>query len=226
MYQSSFSITQNSQFYCFVTATISVMIQEILPHNWNLPFDTWFREYLRLNPHLNENTKMQTGSKSLYTQMFKNYVYKEIIQAYCKYGDYPKITIRNKYILACILKETRSDMTVPFVQQNFMNPHDKTDPDMSFEQYNTSWLKETHFSGEDERTVFEILLIFYAHWLFFTSPRAGEYIPTVHFQVAIKLNFSSFPHKNSIFLHFHCFTHSKQKSNFCSFSDINSILTL
>ena len=93
------------------------MIQEILPHNWNLPFDTWFREYLKQNPKLNNNTKKQSGSRSLFTQMFKNYVYKEIIQAYAKYGDYPKITIRNKYILACILKETRNDMTVKLIKK-------------------------------------------------------------------------------------------------------------
>ena len=202
------------------------MIQEILPHNWNLPFDTWFREYLKQNPKLNNNTKKQSGSRSLFTQMFKNYVYKEIIQAYAKYGDYPKITIRNKYILACILNETRKDMTAKLIKKHFMHPNDKKDPDMSFEQYNTSWIKETHFSGEDESTIFEILLIFYAHWLFFTSPREGEYISTLHFQVAIKSNFCSFSDINSIFLHYQLFTHSKQKSNFCSFSDINSILTL
>ena len=152
------------------------MIQEILPNNWTVPWGEWEKAYVADLVANNKNVpdKFQKGSRAIYKQVFKSNVYAHIMKMYDKFRNYPLIPgIKCKPILACIAKETRQDLNAEVVAKEYADSSIKPE---DFNSMNTDYMQELlRMSGARHLTVFEVLLVFYVHWLYSTSKQIRKY---------------------------------------------------
>lgn len=152
------------------------MIQEILPNNWSIPFGAWEQEYCQYQTRRGKKppSKFQGGSRAIYKQLFKSNVYGHIMRMYNIYRSYPIIkNIRCKSILACIANETRHDLDAEKVTKFYAHDSIKEE---DFNSMYTDYMKELlKSSGAKHLTVFEVLLVFYVHWLWTTSNKIRKY---------------------------------------------------
>ena len=155
---------------------ISGLIQEILPTTWSVAFKQWEAEYIKEKNKRGfpAPKKFQNGNKAIYAQMFKSNVYTHIFRMYDKYRSYPLINnIQCKSILACLAKESTKTLTPEIVRQKYAAANIE---EKDFESLKTDYMKELlRSSGATHLTVFEILLVFYVHWLLSTSKRIGKF---------------------------------------------------